>query len=76
MGGMDYDWLSTKQAAERIGVLPRTLYAMIDRGELTAFRFGRVIRLKEEDVDAMIADSKIEPGSLGHLHGVPQDDSA
>ncbi|HMQ28162.1 MAG TPA: helix-turn-helix domain-containing protein [Acidimicrobiales bacterium] len=61
-------WLSTADAAKRIGITPRTLYRFIDNGELPAYRFGRVIRLKESEVDAFIESCRIEPGTLEHLY--------
>ena len=61
-------WLSTKAAARRLGITPRTLYRFIDEGDLPAYRFGRVIRLKQMDVDAYIEQCRIEPGSLEHLY--------
>ena len=64
----DAIWLSTQDAARRLGVTPRTLYRFIDQGELTAYRLGRVIRLKLTDVDAFIEASRIEPGTLEHLY--------
>jgi excisionase family DNA binding protein len=64
-------WLSTQDAARRLGVTPRTLYRFIDVGELPAYRLGRVIRLKAEDVDRFIEASRIEPGSLEHLYPEP-----
>jgi len=64
-------WLSTQDAARRLGVTPRTLYRFIDVGDLPAYRLGRVIRLKAEDVDRFIESSRIEPGSLEHLYPEP-----
>ncbi len=61
-------WLSTQDAARRLGITPRTLYRFIDLGDLPAYRLGRVIRLKADDVDAFIESSRIEPGSLEHLY--------
>lgn len=61
-------WLSTADAAKRVGITPRTLYRFIDGGELPAYRFGRVIRLKESEVDVFIESCRIEPGSLEHLY--------
>ena len=61
-------WLSTKDAAERLGVTLRSLYRFIDEGGLAAYKFGRVIRLKESDVDDFIESSRIAPGSLEHLY--------
>ena len=60
-------WMSTDDAAEYIGVAPRTLYRFIDEGSVTAYRFGRVIRLKASDVDTYIDGCKIKPGDLAHL---------
>ncbi len=62
------DWLSTGDAAKRLGVTPRTLYRFIDEGQLPAYRFGRVIRLKESEVDGFIDSCRIEPGTLEHLY--------
>lgn len=61
-------WLSTLKAADRMGITTRTLYRFIDRGDLPAYRFGRVIRLRLSDVDAFIEDCRVEPGSLEHLY--------
>jgi len=64
-------WMSTPSAAEYLGVNTRTVYRLIDEGELPAYKFGRVIRLKEADVVAFIERSRIAPGSLGHLYPEP-----
>ena len=48
------EWMSTEAASAYIGVTPRTLYRFIDEGQLRAYRFGRVIRLKTADVDQYI----------------------
>jgi excisionase family DNA binding protein len=61
-------WLSTADAAKRVGITPRTLYRFIDNGDLPAYRFGRVIRLKESEVDELIESCRIEPGTLEHLY--------
>jgi excisionase family DNA binding protein len=61
-------WLSTKDAAERLGITLRSLYRFIDEGDLIAYKFGRVIRLQQSDVDRFIEASRIEPGSLEHLY--------
>lgn len=61
------DWLSTKDAAAALGITARTLYRFINQGDLPAYRFGRVIRVKRVDVDAFIDQSRIAPGTLDHL---------
>lgn len=57
-------WLNTAETARRLGVTPRTLYRFIDEGQLPAYRFGRVIRLKENEVEQFIDDCRIAPGTL------------
>lgn len=68
MTSADGDWLSTKEAASALGLTPRTLYRLIDEGQLPAYRFGRVIRLKQNEIDAFVSQSQIEPGELEHLY--------
>ncbi|HEX6595565.1 MAG TPA: helix-turn-helix domain-containing protein [Acidimicrobiales bacterium] len=61
-------WLSTGEAAKRLGVTVRTLYRLIDESQLPAYKFGRVIRLQAQQVEAFIESSRISPGSLEHLY--------
>lgn len=70
MGG-SARWLSTKEASQLLGVNLRTLYRFIDEGELPAYKFGRVIRLREPDVEQFVESSRIVPGSLEHLYPEP-----
>lgn len=67
----DIQWLNTAESARRLGVTPRTLYRFIDDGQLPAYRFGRVIRLKESEVSEFIERCRIEPGSLEVSAGPP-----
>lgn len=67
----EIEWLSTQAAAARLGITTRTLYRFIDQGELPAYRMGRVIRLKGDEVDAFIEASRIKPGELEHLYPEP-----
>lgn len=69
-------WLNTEEAARRLGITTRTLYRFIDKGDLAAYRFGRVFRLKQIDVDEFIDQCRVEPGTLRHLYpDVGQDPS-
>jgi excisionase family DNA binding protein len=52
--GFEKDWCSSQQAADRFGLTPRTLYRLIDHGQLLAYRFGRVIRLRRREVEDYI----------------------
>ena len=64
-------WLSTKEASQQLGVNLRTLYRFIDEGELPAYKFGRVIRLRELDIENFVESARIAPGSLEHLYPEP-----
>lgn len=68
-------WLSTAEAAKRLGITARTLYRFIDQGDIPAYRFGRVIRLKADEVDSFIDSCRIEPGTLEHLYPEPVEQS-
>ncbi len=75
------EWLGTTAAAKRLGITTRTLYRFIDEGYIAAYRMGRVIRVKGEDVDAYIQSCRIEPGTISHLYPevapkAPDSDSA
>jgi excisionase family DNA binding protein len=64
----DVVWMSTQEAARRLGITTRTLYRFVDEGQLPAYKMGRVFRLKESDVDEFIERSRIQPGTLEHLY--------
>jgi excisionase family DNA binding protein len=64
----DIEWLSTARAAVRLGITPRTLYRFVDRGDVEAYRIGRVLRFRLDELDQFIERCRIEPGSLRHLY--------
>ena len=68
-------WLNTAETARRLGVTPRTLYRFIDEGQLPAYRFGRVIRLKEDEVEQFIESCRISPGTLETIEHHTSDDT-
>ncbi len=74
MTAAEINWLNTAKAAERLGVTPRTLYRFIDDGQLPAYRFGRVIRLKEDEVEEFIERCRIAPGTLDLTSSEPVHD--
>ncbi|HUC37976.1 MAG TPA: excisionase family DNA-binding protein [Acidimicrobiales bacterium] len=69
-------WMTTKEASAFLGVTLRSLYRFIDEGAVPAYKFGRVIRLKHEDVEGFIEASRIAPGSLEHLYPEPKSASS
>ena len=69
-------WLGTKDAAARLGITLRSLYRFIDEGDLPAYKFGRVIRMKVEDIDRFVESCRIRPGQLEHLYPPLKGDDA
>lgn len=59
------EWVGAPRAAELLGIRLPTLYRRIDAGELPAFRFGRVIRLRRCDIDAFVERCRVQPGTIG-----------
>ena len=43
------------------------MYGLINRGELIAYRIGRVYRIRAEDVAAFLESARVKPGDLRHL---------
>ncbi len=62
---MDEEWISTAEVARRLGLTTRTIYGFIDRGELPAYRMGRVIRVRVVDLEAFIESCRVKPGTVG-----------
>jgi excisionase family DNA binding protein len=56
MSGREY--LSVGEAAELLGVNPKTVRAEIARGRLPAVQVGRVIRIRRDHIDERLA---VEP---------------
>ncbi len=61
-------WVGTPAASAYLGIGQRSLYRLIDQGELPAYQMGRVIRVKQEDLDAYLERARIAPGALRHLY--------
>jgi excisionase family DNA binding protein len=56
-----YHWLSPTEAADRLGVTPRDVYRMIDRGVLVGYRIDGRIRLLAHEVDTVPTPGEHEP---------------
>lgn len=50
---MSKKYITLTQAAELVGLHPRTLRKKVASGELRAYRMGRTLRFKPEDVEAL-----------------------
>ena len=52
MDNNDTRWINTRQAAALLGVAARELYRLVAVGELPAYKFGRDLRLRPDEVEA------------------------
>lgn len=60
-------WLSISDAAAILGTGAHLVYRFINDGDLTAYRFGRVYRIRAVDIDAFLEAVRVKPGDLDHL---------
>ena len=67
------DWMGAPAAAKYLGISLRTLYTILDTGDLPSYKLGRVIRMKTVDVDAYLERCRVQPGSLSHLYPPGED---
>lgn len=73
---MEKKWLGTPEVAAELGLSQRSVYAIVNRGELVAYRLGRVYRVRRADLDAYLESARLAPGDLGHLLPPPGDEEA
>ena len=63
-----HDWLSAPEAARALGLTLRTVYSIIDCGDLVAYKFRRVLRIRRADLEDYMERCRINPGDLAHLY--------
>lgn len=62
------DWLGAPTLAKELGITLRTVYAILDSGDIPSYKIRRVIRIKRADVDEYLERVKVRPGDLAHLY--------
>ena len=62
------NWLGVPALAKELGVTLRTVYAILDSGDIPCYRIRRVIRIKREDIDAYVDRLRVQPGELRNLY--------
>lgn len=53
-------FLTVEDAAAMLKVDPKTVYRLINEGNLKAFAVGRVYRIEESDLDDFVRQSKLK----------------
>ena len=56
--------LNAMEVAQILNITKNTVYEMIKRGELPAYKVGRKIRIDRADIDAYINNQKKTPTSI------------
>lgn len=56
-------WLNVNDVAARLGIKPRTASLWARQGRLPAYRVGRYLRFRWEEIEsAMAAKCRVQPG--------------
>lgn len=63
------DMLTTAEVAERLNLSEKTIRNLIDSGELKAFKFGRVYRISEEQLNNFINQSRTDLDNIKEEKG-------
>lgn len=50
---IEREWLSTEEAAHFLSISTNALRIMVHRGQLTAYKFGRRLRFRVKDCQAL-----------------------
>lgn len=53
--------IGVEEAAERMGISPRTVRRLVQQRRIRHLRFGRLIRLNVWDMDEFLTDATVEP---------------
>ena len=52
------EFLTINELSEYLSIKTSTLYSMVESGEITHYRVGRLIRFKKQDVDAWMENHR------------------
>ena len=63
-----HDWLGAPALAKELGVTLRTVYRILDSGDIPSYKIRRVIRIRRVDVVEYLERVKVRPGELAHLY--------
>jgi len=55
-----------EQAAQYIGVHPRTIIREINRGKLTGYKIGKGFKVKRADLDKYLEARRVKPAAASH----------
>ena len=53
---------TVKEVADMLNVQPMTVYRLINSGKLQAYKVGRSMRIRTEDIDSFLQSAAVNPG--------------
>ncbi len=57
----EQQWLKPAEVAKQLGVSERTVHRLIEYGKLRAYKIGRSVKFRPEDVEEYLQNSQINP---------------
>lgn len=63
--------ITVKEAAQRLGLSDKTVYGMIEAGALPGYRFGRAVRVDEDELQAWRECCRVRPKNAPPPSGKP-----
>ena len=58
---MEHDFIGTTEAAERLGITNQSVRNLVRRGDLPAYKIGKVFKIDSKDLDAYIKAMRTIP---------------
>ena len=55
-----FNLMTLKEAAQKLGIAPLTLYTWCQMKKIPYFKIGRFVRFDERDLDRFIAQQRVE----------------
>ena len=62
-------FLTVKQVADALSVCQNTVYREVERGRIPAYKIGRNIRIREEELEGYIAAQTVQPAPAASRPG-------
>ena len=56
---MSEKWLTPDDVAGELDIGKMTVYRLLDAGTIPSYRFGRLYRIRPQDLEAYIRDSRV-----------------
>lgn len=53
--------LTVDEVAERLGISRATVYRLLERGDVRAYKIGKSLRFKEDELEAFVDAHRVSP---------------